>query len=194
MTEEQTIDTIDFSILTAIETADRALWKNKIHETLETEQQRFPIASTPSVQTVGRRIDQLNDDGYVENVISSPQELKRDLIISFKLTEQGKDAISEKRQHILRNLAEEALFSQEKTTDIGKEAIATMITNTFEDTPFSQDPTQHTEAELLTLLTLHYVESEAMEVFSSQDKQELRETLSQLMTEPETEPSKKLAQ
>lgn len=72
------------AILEAV--ADRSLWKAKIHETMEADR---------SLQAVGRRVENLVDDGYMESTIIAPDEISPDLIIAFKPTEQGREVIKD---------------------------------------------------------------------------------------------------
>lgn len=172
------IDNIDFAILTLINNADRPLWKNRIHERLHDRQERLPITNGVSVQTVGRRVDTLQEEEYLETVIASPDDLKRDLIIAFKLTKDGKDVLRGKRESLLKELIHDTIFRDEKRTDIGKEALVSLINDHFHsgDTPeLSAD--EHEEKELLSILTLYYAEEEAMHIFGKDDKQELYETV-----------------
>lgn len=90
-----TLDITDLRILFLLQDADGPLWKNKIHEKLDDLTTAADAADTASVQTVGRRVDQLNDNGYLDNQIVSPEELKRDLIIGFEPTEKGVDALDD---------------------------------------------------------------------------------------------------
>lgn len=174
------IDNIDLAIMTLINNADRPLWKNRIHERLHDDRDALPITTGVSVQTVGRRVDTLQDKEHLETVIASPDDLKRDLIIAFKLTDQGQDILTQKQELILKDIIHETLFSKEKHTDIGKEALVALINDHFagEDTqPLSAH--DHEEKELLSILTMYYAEQEAMNVFSKDDKDALYQTVSE---------------
>ncbi len=172
------IDNIDFAIMTLINNADRPLWKNRIHERLHNRQDRLPITKGVSVQTVGRRVDALQEDGYMETVIASPDDLKRDLIIAFKLTDDGKTVLHEKRESVLKGIINDTIFRDEKHTDIGKTALVALMNDHFcgDDTPdLSAD--DHEEQQLLAILTLHYAEKEALNVFGTENTEELYETV-----------------
>lgn len=69
---------------------DEPLWKNEIHERLQRHE-----AETVSVQTVGRRVDQLQDAGLVNAKMVSPESIQRDLIIAFETTDLGVAALQE---------------------------------------------------------------------------------------------------
>ena len=77
------LDECDQEILEAVE--DRPFWKNKIWERISVDR---------SVQAVSRRVENLVEDGYLENTFIEPSDLNdRDLIVAFKLTEDGRDVI-----------------------------------------------------------------------------------------------------
>jgi DNA-binding MarR family transcriptional regulator len=174
------IDNVDFAIMTLINNADRPLWKNRIHKRLHDRQDRLPITSGVSVQTVGRRVDSLQEDGHLETVIASPDDLKRDLIIAFSLTDSGETALHQKREAILKQLINDTIFRDDKHTDIGKDALTALMNDHFcgDDRPeLAAD--DHEERELLAILTLYYAEQEALDIFGTEDKQELYETVTE---------------
>jgi DNA-binding Lrp family transcriptional regulator len=172
------IDNIDFAIMTLINNAERPLWKNRIHERLHDKQDQLPITNGVSVQTVGRRVDALQDDGYLETVIASPDDLKRDLIIAFKLTDDGHTVLHDKRESVLKGIINDTIFRDEKHTEIGKNALVALMNDHFQD---DDAPTltaaDHEEQELLAILTLHYAEQEALTIFGTENPEELYETV-----------------
>lgn len=174
----QNIDNIDFAIMTLINNADRPLWKNRIHERLHNRQEQLPITNGVSVQTIGRRVDALQEAGHLETVIASPDDLKRDLIIAFTLTDDGTTALHQKREAILKGIINDTIFRDEKHTDIGKEALVALMNDHFcsDDAP-ELTTDDHEENELLAILTLYYAEQEALDIFDTETKQELYDTV-----------------
>lgn len=156
------IDNTDFSILDCINRQDRPLWKNKIHQHIVENEDSYPLDGGVSVQTVGRRVDRLNEEGYLENAIISPNELKRDLIIAFKLTEKGLDALKEKREDLLQDAVKQKIFGSETEATIQKPALLALLQRHFglDDDVSQRLDENHEEGELITLLALHYAKKE----------------------------------
>lgn len=175
MSTDHTIDSTDYAILTAIKHSSRSLWKNKIHEHI-TEKTDLPLTKSVSVQTVGRRVDNLQEQGYLENVIASPDELKRDLIIAFKLTNEGEAVRSEKRREILKETVQENLFAEEKSTDIGKEALTALVREECGDALYDVPIEEHSEHELISLMAVFYTKQEAVNTFEDKHQDVLTES------------------
>ncbi len=162
------IDDTDFAILKCIRDLDRPLWKNKIHECIKNRFEELPLGSTVSVQTVGRRVDDLTDNGYLESCIISPDEIKRDLIIAFKLTDQGRDAVEEKTEEYLQRVVQAEMFPVNEDISAEKPAVIELIKDRFEldgDT-VEMLSDEYTRPELVTLITLYYVKREISDVFT----------------------------
>lgn len=176
------IDTVDYSILTLVENEDQPLWKNKLYERFHDNLDELPVADGVSVQTIGRRVDRLSEDGYLENVITSPEELKRDLIIAFKPTEKGREAVEQKRKNILQELVRDTMFTDDKETDFGKEALLNLIKTEFgqDEQPFME--ASRDEDEIVSLLTLHYAREEAVQASDGS-----LEPTAEIMTEDRSE-------
>lgn len=155
------IDKTSFLILYALQSADRALWKKKIHE-------QFPdkFDHNVSLQTIGRRVETLVESGLIESVITSPDEIKRDLIIGYSITKDGKQALHAKRRKVLENIVQENMFSDKKQADIGKEALVEMVCNHFEcpDNVRVRLRDECSEHELITALTSQLVEQETADM------------------------------
>jgi DNA-binding Lrp family transcriptional regulator len=191
------IDDTDFAILKCIQDFGKPLWKNKIHESITERADELPLKSSVSVQTVGRRVDDLTDDGFVESAIISPDEIKRDLIIAFKLTDQGRDAIRERTEEYLQNVVQSSMFTIAETDHIGKPALLELIEDNFgiDDEMKDRLDTEYDRDELVTLLTLYYVKQEISDVFTdgdaekfvdlTEDSREISEALHRYMTQEE---------
>lgn len=161
------IDETDYVILKCVRDEGRALWKNKIHDLIVERQEELPIVDSVSVQTVGRRVDTLAEEGYLETGIITADEIQRDLIIGFNITEKGRQAIEEKRDELLKQTVQENLFTEHKSVPMGASALAALIAEEFELSESSRNHLEesYTEAELITLLSMHYMEREAMQFF-----------------------------
>ncbi len=97
-----TLDATDYAVLQCINDASKPVWKKEIHGRIERRIGEFPELDSVSVQTVGRHVDTLHDQAYLESCIISPDHLNRDLIISYKLTEDGVTALQEKRDTLIK--------------------------------------------------------------------------------------------
>jgi hypothetical protein len=71
---------------------DGVLWKNRIHERLP---DKGPDLLQSSLQTVGRRVDDLYDCGYLESCVTQGENVNRDLLIGFRTTDQGTAALEQ---------------------------------------------------------------------------------------------------
>lgn len=97
------IDNTDYAILQCLCNASKPVWKKEIHVRIQGNITCFPGIEGVSVQTVGRHVDKLHDLAYLESCVVSPENLNRDLIISYKLTEDGFTALREKRESLLKS-------------------------------------------------------------------------------------------
>lgn len=169
------IDETDFAILKSVKDLDRPLWKNKIHERITENYDRLPLIDSVSVQTVGRRVDALTEEEYLESVIISPEEIKRDLIIAFKLTEQGVEAVEQKAEQYLQETVQAEVFSDEDKPRIGKKAMLELMQEKFgiEEGNKEQLDTEYSRDELLTLLVIYYVRNEIVDAFTNKNVEEL---------------------
>lgn len=132
---DQCIDEVDYAILSCVGEYD-AVWKKRVHDLVSDRCPEFPHMDAVSVQTVGRRINKLQENGLLESCILSPDELNRDLIIGYNLTEDGERAVREKRERFLKNellyLSEQAVIgNQPLDTDITREAYIKLIADEF---------------------------------------------------------------
>lgn len=170
------IDTTDFLILKCLEDTSKPLWKNMIHE-----QQPRILGGKVSVQTVGRRVDKLRDEGMIDSCIVSPEGIKRDLIIAFKLTETGKDALHTKRRQLLLDAVQEEIFrGAAPEHNLDRDALIELIGDEFELGTEGQNllHNEYNREELLTFLTLYYVKGELEDILH-QDNVQKFEALAQ---------------
>lgn len=169
MVSEDGIDTIDYVIM---QTLEDPKWKSRVHAIMEEEQDENPLKGIPSTQTIGRHIDDLADHGYIADCILSPDDVDRELIIGYKVTEKGRKALEEKRNEILQEVAHTTDNTAcESTREVTKSALIKMIAAQFD----LDDPSrlrledEYSEEELLSLLTLHYAQENA-NTFSTHDR------------------------
>lgn len=167
MALENSIDTIHYAILQVLQ---EPLWKSKIHTTLE-EEDDLPIEGAPSIQTIGRRVDELTQNNYVSTTIISPEDVGRDLVIGYIRTEQGDDIVAEKRDEMLHEIAANASNSgHDPQRTVTKPALIRMIVEQFELDADTEDEldTEYEEDGLISLLALHYAQKNADEVTPDQ--------------------------
>lgn len=156
-------DATDFAILFAVKQHEVPPWKNKIHGWIIDNQDVLPHMETVSVQTVGRRVDNLVKNDFLETVIVSPDGIKRDLIIAFKLTEKGAEAVAATRDHMLGQAVDQYMFDQQHNDPMKKDAVATLLADRF-DIAVSALREEYGKDELFTVLMLLYMEQAAEDV------------------------------
>lgn len=96
------LDKMDYALLTCLEEAETGLWKKELHAELERRATEFPGNVTRSIQTVGRRVEKLHEAAYIESCIVRPDNIPRELIIAYTTTEEGLEAVQEKRSALLK--------------------------------------------------------------------------------------------
>ncbi len=172
------IDTIDFSILTCLQRADSSLWKKRIHQELMEWEETLPLQDAVSLQTVGRRVDKLHDEGYLENTIVSPQDVPRDLIIGYTLTAKGEQIHDAKRESLLKAVVRDELFDDHQHPDIGETALAELLHNEIgaEGSPAST-ASHYSRDELLVLAGTYFLQKTAGTGFSDGDRQRISEAI-----------------
>lgn len=160
MTLQNGIDTIHYAILHVVE---KPLWKKKIHDALR-DVEYLPIDSVPSIQTVGRRVDELHEAEYLTTSIISPDDVDRDLIIGYKRTKDGDKALAKKRDEMLQELARTSSnAASEPQRTVPKPALIKLISEQFDlDTDTTTRMNKHyDEQTLFSLLALHYAQKNA---------------------------------
>lgn len=160
--------------------ADQPLWKNRIHEQYE---ERFD--DTLSVQTIGRRVDSMHDAGLVESCILSPDNVNRDLIIGYMLTDTGRDALARERRDILLDAAQPTLFRATSTDTeerpISKTELVDLLCDEFQldgDTGTRLEQ-EYSWDELTVLAIVYLVKHRAINVFTDTDLEQVADIISQ---------------
>lgn len=133
---EYRIDAVDYGILKCIEDHDNA-WKKRVHNLLPQYNDTIPGLTSISVQTVGRRINSLQEHGLVESCILSPDDINRDLIIGYAITEKGTRAVQRKRENFLREqvmqVGQHLLGNQNvDDIDLDHEALVSLMCDEFD--------------------------------------------------------------
>lgn len=97
------IDTVDYAVLRCIH-ENGGCWKKRVHQWITDNIDSLPMAEPKSVQTIGRRIDDLHEDGLLETCIMAPDAVNRDMIIGYAMTDAGEAALQAKRDEFLREM------------------------------------------------------------------------------------------
>lgn len=102
------IDTLDYAVLRCLQDANNALWKKRIYERVNAAAEDIPDISSVATQTIGRRVDNLHDEDLVTSCIVKSEELNRDLVIGYKVTEKGSEARKKHRRYLLQRYVKQA--------------------------------------------------------------------------------------
>lgn len=181
------IDNTEYAILTTIKDADKPLWKKQIYDSLHRRGDAIP-GSDVSLQTVGRRVDTLMEKDCLENVISSPDALDRDLIIAFTLTEEGKNAVKAKRRELVKDIVRTNLFPEDRHNDVPREPIVNTIREAFElDNEAENTLAEYDTAQLTAVLARHYAEHGVNNLLDEQERRLFRHLSESTAQEPEQE-------
>lgn len=156
------LDGVDYAVLKCLE--DRgSCWKKEVHEWLGDNIGGLPVEEARSVQTVGRRIDALHERGDVESCILTPDEIDRDMIIGYKLTDQGQTALARKREAMMHDhilAAGESLLTSRtpELQDVNRDMLLSLISDEFDVDETTRDTilAECGTDELITLLAAHY--------------------------------------
>lgn len=164
---QMVIDAVDYGILNRIDTCG-PLWKTAVHNELEAHVHELPFMNEVSLQTVGRRIDALHEQQLIESCILSPDSVKRDLIIGYKLTGAGEELLAEKRGEFLRAIIKDAAITlltteTEEHLDIQRDALLQLMCDQFNiDKATRKDLLEPSETqELIGILAIHFFREHA---------------------------------
>lgn len=170
-------DMIDYAILTCLKTADRPLWKKALHQRLDHQAHRFPRDTTPSMQTVIRRIDRLHEHGHVSSTIVDPAEISRELIIAYEITDAGQSAVQETQEDLIAQYSTALLAGE--PVDAPKPVLLALLKDRFqcgEDT--LADLKEHCSSrEILLLLTLQQLQTVIADRVQADTLQQLQELI-----------------
>lgn len=101
------MDDTDFLILNTIRRVDEPLWKRRITQYCNAQTEKYDcIEDGVSPQTVGRRVDRLEDRGFLEEYGVRPSN-QSGILSAYRVTPTGEDALKEKQDTVLREYAAE---------------------------------------------------------------------------------------
>lgn len=174
------IDNIDYAILKCLRDADASYWKKRVYQELADRKEFLPVTDEVSLQTVGRRIDKLHSDGYLENTIVSPQDVPRDLIIGYQLTEDGANVLETKRETLLQEIVREELFGDNGRFDLNQKALAELVNNEFRVDGYAVETAEHySRDEMLVMLGMYFLKKKADTVFDDMQIDQFRDAVTQ---------------
>jgi predicted transcriptional regulator len=179
--DEYEIDERDFEILEALYRKNGPLWKKRIHESIEHD---------ITLQTIGRRVNKLRDAGLLDQCIVSAEGIKRKYIIAFDLTEDGEQAMKDKRRELLTSYALrsyvtlldldlEDVLKQKKVDEFSKEVLMRMLCEEYDLNDETQDLLRErfTREELSTIILVF----EAKKSMANQLDEEFMDKVDELM-------------
>lgn len=136
------IDVKNFSILKIIEESEKPAYKSDIQRKMERQIEGLPIEEGFSVQTVCRRVRELEEEKYVDPTIIKSEKTNRVFIKAYQLTEKGKKHLEDFREKILLRKASKYinshLRSDEEEPDINEKFVKEAVCKTF-DLPMEED-------------------------------------------------------
>ncbi len=171
------IDDVDYAILKVVHDADEPLWKKRVHSLVSERTEELPLMNTVAVNTVGRRIDQLQNNGMLDNVIVQPDQIDRDLVIAYILTDKGRAAMTEKRRAYLRDIVRQDIFKDFRNEDVAIRPLLSAMQDEFDMQRSSIDrlDDRFNSVQLAAILALYYIEIESEELLTQQVRRLVRE-------------------
>ncbi len=166
MSDVTDLDMLDYALLKVMADEGKPLWKKRVHEHITERYGDFP-QTTPnvSVQTIGRRVDRLASKGLAENLIIEPDNLNRNMVIAYTLTDDGEDALRRKQEMLLKQVIRHNIFPEDEDPHLSKTALIEVMQDfyEFEDTVKDQF-TQYAYEEIITFLTIRYARKNTVDV------------------------------
>lgn len=160
-----TIDGADYAVLKCLQ-ASNGSWKKQVHSWIQDNADNVPMMEKKSEQTIGRRIDDLHERGLIESCIVSSDSVNRDMIIGYKLTDDGQDALQEKRTAMLKEFVEQSmkhLLHDTGELDIDRDGLAALMCDEFGIDEETRERVLEplTSRELVSVLNCHYMKQNA---------------------------------
>lgn len=169
------IDTIDYGILKCLHDTDTPLWKKRIYQELDDRHAVLPFDDQVSLQTVGRRVDNMHEEGYLENRIVSPQDVPRDLIIGYMPTDAGVTAMRAKQNDLLRQAVRDEVFDDVERPEMSRTVLAEMISNALGISDHTDTVVdRYDRNELLALTGSYFLQQQIPS--TAKEKEETRQT------------------
>jgi hypothetical protein len=166
------IDAVDYGIMKCIEEHDN-VWKKRVHNLVLEHQEKLPHMEEISVQTIGRRINKMQEADLLESCILSPDDLNRDLIIGYNVTDEGLNVLAEKREKFLRSellYIGERLLGNHDTVDtaVSRAVLVELICDEFRIPASIRDNVipECDTMELSVLLGMYYFRKEVPQFIS----------------------------
>lgn len=173
----ETIDEVDYAVLKVIQDAGQPLWKKRVHDLIGEREDQLPLLGNVSVQTVGRRIDSLHNERLLENVIVRPDNIDRDMVIAYELTEDGEDTLTEKRRAYLRDIVRQDIFIDFRDEDLPQGPLLQAMKDEFDlsDASVHRLEERFDSVQLASILALYYLEIETEELLTEQERRLVRQ-------------------
>ncbi|MDY6765741.1 MAG: hypothetical protein SVW77_00070 [Candidatus Nanohaloarchaea archaeon] len=171
------LDRLDLAILRTVRDAETPLWKKHIYRTIRGRETLPESVADISVQTLGRRVDALNDADLLVPRIVEPADLNRDLIIAYRLGPDGSAAIEEKQRVLLREF-----LARRHRPDTGVTTDTDYIADLFADMAGLDEASRDALVELppaaiTALVDAYYLHVDAADVFAGSELDRLQSEL-----------------
>lgn len=159
---------LDYAIMKTVNDSEDPLWKKKIYEQICSNNGTLPALDSVSVQTVGRYVDEMVENGLVDTTLTNPEDLSRSFIVAYNLTERGEQALDEKRETILKEKVVESasgILEPFEDTDLEKSAVIALMEDEFDLTEDMVEflETEFAPREVMTLLAMYYFNNQLMQ-------------------------------
>lgn len=173
------IDDLEYAVLRVIDREGAPLWKKQIHREINDHLDELPLLESFSPQTVGRRVDDLQNAELLEPSITSPDDIGRDVIIAYRLTEMGREALQEKHDAYVRNIVRTDIFKELRKEDAPIERLVNVLADEFTLSEAAKDVLRerYSSIQLPAILAMYHIEQEAKELFDDEERRILRDTL-----------------
>jgi len=99
------LDKKSFCILRVLEHRDNGLWQTEIHRSLPDVTDHIPGAEPFSLQTVSRRLDNLQEQNHITKELCSGIGANHTFASIYQLTDKGQQALHKHRDNLLRKWA-----------------------------------------------------------------------------------------
>lgn len=165
MDADMDIDGVEYAVLKTFHELHRPLWKQRVHEHIREHRYDMPIEDDVSLRTVGKKIDRLKYEEYLEQTIASPDDTNRDQIIAYTLTDDGEHAMVAHRINLLRQVLLNHLFPQNVDNKTSKKAIISLMQDQYGFDDDVRDALfDHSREDIIAFLLIRYTQKEAVDI------------------------------
>lgn len=150
------MDRNEFCILRILRETEKPIWKKEIHRRIEQEVEMLPLEEPFSIQTVGRRVNDLFEKGLIKAIATCDDEVDRALITAYELSNEGQQEVEEQMNQILKQQV--SAFTRTTLLDRELDIDDELLRNTFSDlynVPRNELEDMPTETVLSALQSLH---------------------------------------